>query len=77
MAISILQAVLVIVTLGVMILVLLGIHHFFSGSFESEDTDIEELRQDVDESDEVISDRNVFSDLVEVREQGRPIGPVK
>lgn len=77
MAISILQAVLVIVTLGVMILVLLGIHHFFSGSFESEDTDIEELRQDVDESDEVISDRNVFSDLVEVPEQERPIGPVK
>lgn len=77
MAISILQAVLVIVTLGVMILVLLGIHHFFSGSFESEDTDIEELRQDVDESDEVISDRNVFSDLVEVSEQERPIGPVK
>lgn len=77
MAISILQAVLVIVTLGVMILVLLGIHHFFSGSFESEDTDIEELRQDVDESEEVISDRNVFSDLVEVREQERPIGPVK
>lgn len=72
MTIPILQAVLVIVTLGVMILVLLGIHHLFSDNFETSASEIEDLRQDVNESDEVITDRSVFSNLVEVRESSVP-----
>ena len=65
MTISILKAVLIIVILGVMVLILLGINHLFSGSFDTREQDAEELRNDVRESPEVISRQSVFHGFVE------------
>lgn len=68
MTITILKAVLVIVILAVMILVLLSINHLFSGNFDARESDAERLREDVTESDDVITGQNVFHELVNVRE---------
>lgn len=68
MAIPIIKAVLVIIMLGLMIIILLGIHHFFSGSFETDNSEIDDMRVDIRESDEVITGHSVFSDLVKVRQ---------
>lgn len=67
MAIPILKALLVIVILGVMILVLLGINHLFSGNFTVDEADVDDLRNDVMESDNVITDHNVFTELVKIK----------
>lgn len=71
MAIPILKAVLVIVILGVMILLLIGINHLFSGSFSVKESEIDDLRQDVLESEDVISDKNIFTELVKVKVRNR------
>ncbi|MDE6006419.1 MAG: hypothetical protein K2G67_02565 [Muribaculaceae bacterium] len=67
MAIPILKALLVVVILGVMILVLLGINHIFSGNFSVDSSDMDDLRQEVNESDEVISNNGAFTELVKVK----------
>lgn len=67
MAIPVLKALLVIVILALMILVLLGINHIFSGNFTTDDSEVDDLRIDVMESDDVITDHNVFTELVKVR----------
>lgn len=67
MAIPILKALLVVVILGVMILLLLGINHIFSGSFSIEDTEVDNLRQELEETNEVISNNGAFTELVEVK----------
>lgn len=67
MVIPILKALLVIVILGVMILVLLGINHIFSGNFHVEESDIDDLRADLRETDDVISDHGAFTELVKVK----------
>lgn len=64
MTITILKAVLVIVILCVMILLLLGISHLTSGSFDSAEDDIDDLRHDLDSRDDVITDPSVFRELV-------------
>lgn len=69
MTISILQAVFVIVILAVMVLLLLGINHFFAGTFEASNSDAEELRDEIKESEEVITPQNVLSELVKVRQK--------
>lgn len=65
MVISILKVVLVIVTLAGMILLLIGMNHFFSGSFDITDSEIDDMRRDVDGSEDVITERSVFRELVE------------
>ncbi|MBD5195004.1 MAG: hypothetical protein HDS12_04800 [Bacteroides sp.] len=67
MAIPVLKALLVIVILALMILVLLGINHIFSGNFTTDDSDIDDLRNDIIESDDVISEQNAFTELVKVK----------
>lgn len=67
MVISILQAVIVIVILAVMIVILIGINHMSNGDFTTEESDIEQLRKDVNENDDVITDQNMFTELVNVR----------
>lgn len=69
MTITILKAVLVIILLGVMILVLLAINHFFSGNFDARESDTDKLREDVRESEDVITGESAFRDLVKVRER--------
>lgn len=67
MAIPILKALLVVVILGVMILLLLSINHIFSGSFSMEDSEVDNLRQELEETDEVISNHGAFTELVKVK----------
>ncbi|MDE7181338.1 MAG: hypothetical protein K2N88_09105 [Muribaculaceae bacterium] len=67
MAIPILKALLVVVILAVMILVLLGINHVFSGNFSVAEEEVDDLRSDLLESDNVISENGVFTELVEVK----------
>ena len=64
MVISVFKAVLIIVILGVMVLILLGINHLFAGNFDADEDDAAELRKDLDERKDVISDQSVFHDLV-------------
>lgn len=72
MTITILKAVLVIVILCVMIMLLLGISHLSAGSFGSDQSEIDDMRNDLDKSDDVITDQSVFRELVKARrEAGR------
>lgn len=64
MAMSILQVVAVIVILGVMVLILLGISHIFSGSFNTDQSDEAALRQDLEDKPDVITEENVFHQLL-------------
>lgn len=71
MTITILKAVLVIVILGVMVLMLLGINHIFSGSFDAKSEDADELRRDLEDNVDVISQQNLLSELVKVTARER------
>lgn len=64
MTITILKAVLVIVILAVMVLVLLGINHFFSGNFDAGSEDADALRHDVEEKKDVLTPENVFHEFI-------------
>jgi len=68
MTITILKAVLVIVIMAVMALILLAINHIFSCNFDSSESTADRLREDLDESEEVISSESVFRDLVKVHQ---------
>lgn len=61
---SMLQVVAVIVILGVMVLILLGISHIFSGSFNTDQNDEAALRQDLEDKPDVITEENVFHQLL-------------
>lgn len=67
MTISILKVLLVLVILSVMIILLVTINHFFVHSFDSDDDDIKELRNDIVHNKDVISDKSSFSELVKVK----------
>lgn len=69
MVIPILKAVAVILILAVMILILVSVDHFLNGGFNSNQSDIDELRDEVDTHKGVITDRNIFGELVKVREE--------
>lgn len=64
MTIPILKALLVIVILAVMVLILLGINHIFSGNFDVAREDEESLRRDLEEKEDVITEKSVFSELL-------------
>lgn len=49
-----------------MIIVLMTINHFLAHGFESDDDDMEELKRDIDERKEVITDKSSFHQLVKV-----------
>ena len=68
MTITILKAVLVIVIMAVMGLLLLSIHQNFFGNLLSSEATADRLREDLDESEEVISSESVFRDLVKVHQ---------
>ena len=70
MTISILKILLVLVILSVMIILLVTINHFFAHGFETDDDEIEELRREVSDNRDVITDKSSFRDLVEVE---RPV----
>lgn len=72
MTITILKAVAVIIILAVMILILLSVNHFLRGNFGSNQTDIESMRKEVENEENVISDHSVFKELVKVRTKHRP-----
>lgn len=56
----VIKIILVVVLLVAMVMVLLGIGHLFSGNFNTVQNDIDELRREVRERDEVISAKNSF-----------------
>lgn len=62
--VTLLKIVLVAVILAVMVLILLGIGHFFSGDFSATEDDTKSLRNDVDTRRDVITDESAFSSLV-------------
>lgn len=69
MTITVIKAVLVIVIMAVMILLLLAINHIFSGNFNSSQSDTDRLREDVSESEEVITGESAFREFVRVRKR--------
>ena len=68
MTISILKIILVLVILAVMIIVLISINHVFAGSFSCDNEDIDELRRDLVDHDEIITNHSSFSDFVRVKQ---------
>lgn len=62
--VTLLKIVLVTVILAVMVLILLGIGHLFSGDFSATEDDTKSLRKDVDTRRDVITDESAFSSLV-------------
>lgn len=69
MIISILKFILVVVILAMMVLILLGINHLFAGNFTANRKDTEQLRRDVENSENVITRNNIFHTLVRKSEQ--------
>lgn len=63
----VIKIILVVVLLVAMVMVLLGIGHLFSGNFNTGQNEIDELRREVLERDEVISPKNSFHDFVGTR----------
>ena len=59
------KTLLIIVILSVMVIILLGIGHFFSDQFHTGMDDTDELRRDIAENDDVIGEKSVFHDLVD------------
>lgn len=72
MTITILKVLLVLVILSAMIILLVTINHYLVHSFESDDDDMVELRQDIEKNDKVITRKSSFSNLVEVKNQENP-----
>ena len=68
MTITILKAISIIIVLAVMVLILMSVNHLISGTFDSEPSDIKQMREDLEEDENVITDESVFKDLVKVRE---------
>lgn len=64
MTVTILKSVIIIVILAIMILVLLGINHFFSGNFSVGSEDADSLRKDVEEKEDVVTPGNLFGEFV-------------
>lgn len=62
---TVIQTIAVLVILAVMVMILLGIGHIFSGDFQTEEEDMDKLRHDVDRRHDVITNRSMFSSLVE------------
>lgn len=58
--IVIVKAMLVLIILVAMVMILLGINQLFSGNLQTEEEEIKQLRDDVNDNDEVITPQNVF-----------------
>lgn len=58
------QITLVILILAGMMMLLLGIDQLFTGKFNADDEQANQLRHDVRNKGEVISDNNIFKSLV-------------
>ncbi|WP_438590625.1 hypothetical protein [Duncaniella muris] len=67
MIIPIIKALAVVLILAVMILILVSVNHYIGGSFNSQQSDVDELRDDLGTYKGVITDKNVLSELVKVR----------
>lgn len=68
MAISVLKIILVLIILSAMIIILLTVDHFLGHAFESNNDDVEELRHDIKERKNIITDKSTFRHLVEVQQ---------
>lgn len=66
MTITLLKAVSVIIILAIMILILLSVNHLASKDFDASDADLDRMREDLEETDDVITDESVFRELVKV-----------
>lgn len=64
MTIAILKIIAVVVILVAMLVILLGIGHLSSGSFNTDSSDIDQLRKDVESKRDVVSNKNMFHEFV-------------
>ncbi len=62
--ISILKIILVVVIIGAMTLILLGISHLFSGSFNSDEYEAAKMRKDLLDKEDVVTRRGIFGQLL-------------
>ncbi|MBD5288455.1 MAG: hypothetical protein HDS28_05200 [Bacteroides sp.] len=58
--ILILKGMLVLIILVAMVMILLGINQLFTGNFHTEEEEINQLRKDIDEKDDVITSQSLF-----------------
>lgn len=68
MSIPLIQALLVVVILAVMVLLLLGISHIFSGSFSVRQEDAEALRSELDKNEDIVTHHSILSEIVKVND---------
>jgi len=69
MIISIIKILTVVFILGMMILLLISVNHYLGGGFNSSDSDIDKLRNDICVDNDVITEKSMLSELVRVREK--------
>lgn len=62
---AILKIILVVMLLLAMVVILLGIGHLTNGRFDTDASDIDKLRDEVDNREEVISKRSIFHEFLE------------
>lgn len=65
----ILKTILVILTMVGMVVILIGIGHLFSGTFETDSADINKLKNDVRNREEIISSASSFSKFLSSESQ--------
>ncbi len=70
MTITVIKTLLIILILVVMVILLLSMDHLFNGKFHADKEDADELRHDIDNSSDVITNQNLLSELVEVSRPG-------
>lgn len=58
--ILILKGMLVLIILVAMVMILLGINQLFTGNLHTEEEEINQLRNDIDEKDDVITSQSLF-----------------
>ena len=62
---AIMKIILVVMLMLAMVVILLGIGHLSNGSFDTDASDIDKLRDEVDNREEVISKRSIFHEFLE------------
>ncbi len=58
--IAIVKFMLVLIILVAMVMILLGINRLFTGSLQTEEEETNQLRNDVNDKDDVLTSQNVF-----------------
>lgn len=71
MIITIIKIIAVVVILAAMLVILMGIGHLYSGNFDTDKKEVDQLREDVKNKEDVVSKESAFHVLITNRAAGK------